>query len=814
MKCVMSLFIVLGLYLTNSTLIQYKSGTIIKQLKVINTGSNTMNLVLHIPRELNQTNFIYFRPCDYVNYIQADLMHAGIASNVSKILTQFTQTCKIFTRLRRIHSQLRLTYEEKIDESLGAINLLTHENKQKRSIFSAIRHVFNIADYNKQKRLEEIVNNLDQDRITVTGQLNDMTFVITHQEEKIKQLQKSALHITDLVKKINVNSNELVDILTAQDIVTHYRDRMFFDLFSAGILANELAQEYTSVMKERLTAFALLQRKYLPPSLVSPTDLQLILNKLVTQVAEKHQFLRLYHENIFTYYGMQNINFYLQNNSYYVQIPVLFKMYEQEFKLFNLQSIHLPMPRQPGKLMRAIHSDYIAINVDTGTYMILQENWRRTLDCHGHHEVYCKHVMTQRYMLEEPNCEVAIMKNKTNDILKQCEFAIVDKKDVLPTVHNIQDNRVLVENPEELKIYQRCTDNSMKKFVTQAVLAEIIIPCFCSLVSETFTTTLITTDDCVNTPEVKLYNPMENIIFLQLLLNTTRMETNKTYNVIPKLQMPELISNFMMEEDKHLLNLKEVIRAHKTAYYSTARNTLIRHETMSQSFSIFKYCAMIAPILGIIIIIVIICFCVRMKGLGQMVSLISMPKASIALPIEKSNEDWKEEFDMFASLCTLLLLLLWLVYLILQYYKFFDRVQKTISLPFKECVSATSPPSYKIVLYLKNFNTYCYLYIAEVMKYPEKILTPTRETELYLAFHSSWCNSYVTLNNNDITLIFKEDSFILPNAIHVPAILRHTVRTILSTDNHVELMIGSGSHFRVLNISSMENALAPPVEDD
>ena len=160
------------------------------------------------------------------------------------------------------------------------------------------------------------------------------------------------------------------------------------------------------------------------------------------------------------------------------------------------------------------------------------------------------------------------------------------------------------------------------------------------------------------------------------------METNKTYNVIPKLQMPELIRNFMIEEDKHLLNLKEVIRAHKTAYYNTARNTLIRHETMLQSFSIFQYGAMIAPILGLIIIIVIICFCVRMKGLGQLVSFLSMSKVSIALPIEKSNEDWKEEFDMFASLCTLSLLLLWLIYLILHYYKFFDRVQKTVSLPF------------------------------------------------------------------------------------------------------------------------------------
>ena len=42
------------------------------------------------------------------------------------------------------------------------------------------------------------MNNLDQERIAVAGELNDMAFVITHQEEKIKQLQKSALQITEL----------------------------------------------------------------------------------------------------------------------------------------------------------------------------------------------------------------------------------------------------------------------------------------------------------------------------------------------------------------------------------------------------------------------------------------------------------------------------------------------------------------------------------------------------------------------------------------------------------------------------------------
>ena len=54
----------------------------------------------------------------------------------------------------------------------------------------------------------------------------------------------------------------------------------------------------------------------------------------------------------------------------------------------------------------------------------------------------------------------------------------MDNKDVLPTIYNIQNNRVLVENQQELKIYQRCTDSSKKLFATPAVLAEITIPCF------------------------------------------------------------------------------------------------------------------------------------------------------------------------------------------------------------------------------------------------------------------------------------------------------------------------------------------------
>ena len=115
---------------------------------------------------------------------------------------------------------------------------------------------------------------------------------------------------------------------------------------TAGILANESLQEYTNVMKERVESIAVLQRYYLPHDLVSPMDLKTMLNKLITQLSGQHQFLKLHHENIYTYYSIRNVNLYLKEDQYFIQIPVLLKMYAQEFRLYNLQPIHLPLPNQ------------------------------------------------------------------------------------------------------------------------------------------------------------------------------------------------------------------------------------------------------------------------------------------------------------------------------------------------------------------------------------------------------------------------------------------------------------------------------------
>ena len=110
-----------------------------------------MNLIIHIPQLNNQTDYFYFRPCQYVNDIQIYLFNAGIASNVSTILTQFTKVCKVFTKLKNINNKFKMSYEEQIDKSLEAIGFLTHTSRDIRSIFRLRR-----SDITKSETITKI----------------------------------------------------------------------------------------------------------------------------------------------------------------------------------------------------------------------------------------------------------------------------------------------------------------------------------------------------------------------------------------------------------------------------------------------------------------------------------------------------------------------------------------------------------------------------------------------------------------------------------------------------------------------------------
>ena len=218
-------------------------------------------------------------------------------------------------------------------------------------------------------------------------------------------------------------------------------------------------------------------------------------------------------------------------------------------------------------------------------------------------------------------------------------------------------------------------------------------------------------------------------------------------DLIPRLDLPELIQNFDIDDDIALLDLKDVLLANKDKFYSLAKNRITRNEETVKNFTLFKVCAMRAPILSILALGLTLFICARTKKLEQLILLLSLSRTTNAAPI-RDDSRVLEFYDIFASICIVILLLLWLIYLILRYYTFFQRIRRTVTLPFTECITASEPPSWKLVLYLSNFNNYFYLYIDNVLHYPESIITSIAGTELSLTYHSNVCNSYVTLNNN------------------------------------------------------------------
>ena len=109
--------------------------------------------------------------------------------------------------------------------------------------------------------------------------------------------------------------------------------------------------------------------------------------------------------------------------------------------------------------MIAIHKPYIVVNIDSGTYMALNENWYETLECHERNNVYCKAIITEHFIGNPHTCGYSIVQNKTNDIKQHCEFTIMEKEHLSPRLHNIGNNRVVLENPKEETIYRRCKDD-------------------------------------------------------------------------------------------------------------------------------------------------------------------------------------------------------------------------------------------------------------------------------------------------------------------------------------------------------------------
>ena len=776
-----------------SVRIDYNSGTIIRHTgQTLNAGYTKLKIILKIPNVKNITLVRYKQPCDLRLSLIADLNYYNITNPIyANEMHKFENMCRRNSKLRRSSLTIRRTYEEHIKTIQQTISdLVPHTKRNRRSFSSTVRHVFGIADYNRQKSLQNQVQQLSIVSFEQQGQLVGMNFAIEHIEERLQKLYKSASIIINTTNTLGRQLDVVTQKLNVQQILEKYEGYLLADAIQSGIIQNQCIARYSRIIEERLHSFSTLARGYLPAELVTPNELNDILVKVETSLLKQHPLMNIIHRSVYEYYTKNNIVSYTDGSDTFVKIPVTINLHEQDFSLFTLETFMMPVLKLDTQAMVIYHDEMIAINENANTYFTL--NNEDLKNCYGHRHIVCGNLFTQHFIQNSDNCELSLYLNQVDKIRDSCEIGLTDVEKVETKFHYITDNKILIVNPQRRKIFEMCKKNMMQKYVSNEFIFEVTLECFCYLITEDAISPIFAHEKCTNNTAVTVHNPSENIIYISLLLNQSMIELSD-YNIssiMPLLELPQIQNKFHF--DDNTLDLKRIIYERSNEYKNMILNRLDGHSNELQSFNIVKPLIYGVPILILLIMIIAMCLVIKTNSLRKLISVAGLIKTTEAAPIMQRSQDI---LSITLDSVVIILAILALCYCLLKYFKLFKKFKKYITLPFSSCIIMKETQKVEIIFYIENVQDCCMIYIDSLMyTAPSEIKLIQNDQQISITLHSGCMASYLTfsnelkikLNNNN------NKTYRLPNALHIPFYLKDKVAKIINEEYSAKLLIGSG----------------------
>ena len=396
----------------HNSIVQYNTGTIITREEVVNIGMVHVNMVIRIPQLPSYNNVQYLRPCDTVHEFTSDLLRTNITASTA-LIEKFTHICKDFERLKRLNLGIKNYYIHKIDAAETSINILN--NRPKRSIFSMIKHGLNFGDYDTQQKIIKNLGTLEDIQFNLDGQLDHLQYRITHVSRRINILETAAQNTYSTLEKIDKYLSELVDNTNGKEILEKYNHVMLQEALNSGIITNQYLNIATNEIEASIAALTTIYKHYLPYQLVSAQELQVLLQKLQSELNIKHPVLQLVHQTVHDYYSIDNVHFVLKNHSFYIQIPLLLNFMNQDYTIYKLTAFPLPIPGND-TIMMIQHQSKIAVNHRLQSYFIPKKE--ELNDCVGEHRKICNSVPAIYHIsTNQKTCELSIIMNNT-DLVK------------------------------------------------------------------------------------------------------------------------------------------------------------------------------------------------------------------------------------------------------------------------------------------------------------------------------------------------------------------------------------------------------------
>ena len=204
-----------------------------------------------------------------------------------------------------------------------------------------------------------------------------------------------------------------------------------------------------------------LSKGYLPITLLSPSKLNVILQKVREAVQIKNRDYNVVIKRLYLYYDIKLVTFGTDDQrNLIVQFPVFVHPHNQQhLMLYQLETVPVPIMDENEKAQSYMHlqvrKPYIALNSET--YITLRIQELETCKRIGY-EFYCEELFVVKHKTQY-NCESAIYFDLSADIIKEnCEFHYYfNKADVKPSVLD-GGHEIILANWPNTK-YVTCNDN-------------------------------------------------------------------------------------------------------------------------------------------------------------------------------------------------------------------------------------------------------------------------------------------------------------------------------------------------------------------
>ena len=214
-------------------------------------------------------------------------------------------------------------------------------------------------------------------------------------------------------------------------------------------------------LKQYAQAIRLLSKGYLPISLLLPSKLNIILQKVREAVQIKNRDYDLLIKRLYLYYNMKFITFGIDDQrNLIIQFPVFVHSHNQQhLMLYQLETVPVPIMDENEKAQSytylQVRTPYIALNSETYISLRIQE--LETCKRIGY-KLFCEELFVVKHKTQY-SCDSVIHFDLGNDIIKEnCEFQYYfNKTHVKPSVLGGRHEMILANWPNTK--YVTCNDN-------------------------------------------------------------------------------------------------------------------------------------------------------------------------------------------------------------------------------------------------------------------------------------------------------------------------------------------------------------------